>query len=490
MSESLAEEAVASARRRNRWLLPGLAVFTALLVVAGCWIAMAYIAPPGRIARNVFIEGIPVGGLTRDEALRTLTADWLPQLPDRVILRAGEDSWPFPPEVLGQTLLLDDALDSAMSIGHQQGVIPRLRSAWRIWRTGAHIDVKCMVDQQRLRECLIELAPQVDRMPRNADVEVIGERDVRITPGAVGRSLQLDASLSKLSVALTSPRVRIVDLVVETQEPAVKAQDLAHIETVLSSYTTKFNPSLRGRTANIRKAAGIINKTVLKPGDVFSLNDIVGARLAATGWRVAKIYQNGEIVDGIGGGICQVASTVYNAALLANLEILERHSHSLPVTYVPVSRDATVAYGQRDLKFRNSLSSPILLLASVGRNTLTVKIIGAEKDRYDVTLIVSGVGTIPHGVKEIPDPELDEGERKVETKGINGRTGTLTQVVKKDGQVIKRQVLHSDRYAPVKEVVRVGAKVIEPPDELPPTDLTSPSEPSRPAPTDARPTTP
>jgi len=126
----------------------------------------------------------------------------------------------------------------------------------------------------------------------------------------------------------------------------------------------------------------------------------------------------------------------------------------------------------------------------VGRNTITVKIIGAEKDRYDVTLIVSGVGTIPHGVKEIPDPELEEGERKVETKGINGRTGTLTQVVKKDGRVIKRQVLHSDRYAPVKEVVRVGAKAVQPPGELSPTDLTSSPEPSRPAPTDARPTTP
>jgi len=487
----VAEEAIAAPRRRNRWLIFGLTVSVVLLaVIAGYWIAVIRLIPPGRIARNVFIEGVPVGGLTRNEAFRTLINEWLSRLPDRVVLRAGEDSWSFSPEALGQVLLVDEALTSAMSVGHQQGIIPRLRSVWRIWRAGAHIDVKCTVDQRRLRECLLELAPQVDRMPRNADVDVVGERDVKIVPGVAGRRLKLDASLAKVSAALTSPRVRTVDLVVETQEPAIKAEDLAHLETVLSSYTTKFDPGLRGRTANLRKAAGMINKTVLKPGDVFSLNDIVGARLAATGWRIAKIYQNGEIVDGIGGGICQVASTVYNAALLANLEILERHSHSLPVTYVPVSRDATVAYGQRDLKFRNSLSSPILLLASVGRNTLTVKIIGAEKDRYDVTLIVSGVGTIPHGVKEIPDPELEEGERKVETKGINGRTGTLTQVVKKDGRIIKRQVLHSDRYAPVKEVVRVGAKAVQPPGELSPTDLTSSPEPSRPAPTDARPTTP
>jgi len=163
---------------------------------------------------------------------------------------------------------------------------------------------------------------------------------------------------------------------------------------------------------------------------------------------------------------------------------VERHNHSLVVKYVPPSRDATVMYPSADLKLKNSLTNSILILTSTGANTLTVRMLGARADRYDVDLLVSGVGSIPYSVKEIPDPTLPQGKRRVETPGQPGRTGTLTQVVKKDGVEVSRRVLHSDRYAPVTQVVRVGSKApqkpaVPPGEELepPPAGLGEPAAP-------------
>ncbi len=123
---------------------------------------------------------------------------------------------------------------------------------------------------------------------------------------------------------------------------------------MLGSFTTKYDGTNTARTTNLKLAASKINETILSPGEEFSYNAIVGERTIAAGYKEAKVYSNGQVVDGLGGGICQISTTLFNAALYANLEITEIHNHQFVPSYVGAGRDATVVYGSKDFKFKNS----------------------------------------------------------------------------------------------------------------------------------------
>lgn len=155
---------------------------------------------------------------------------------------------------------------------------------------------------------------------------------------------------------------------------------------VLGSKTTYYNSSVKGRTTNIRLATEAINGTVLQPGETFSLNGIVGRRTAAKGYQNAIIFQNGKQVEGLGGGVCQVSSTVYGAVLYADLKVTERSCHQFQVSYTPVSQDAAVYYGSQDFKFVNNTDNPIKIVASAGSGSLSVTIYGTKTSEKTVTL--------------------------------------------------------------------------------------------------------
>ena len=160
----------------------------------------------------------------------------------------------------------------------------------------------------------------------------------------------------------------------------------------LGSFSTAYVNNAN-RTTNLRLAASKINGTVIMPGETFSYNTIVGERTIAAGYRNAAIYENGQVVDGLGGGICQVSSTLYNSALYSNLEIVERTNHMFLTTYVGGGRDATVAYGSLDFKFKNNRDYPIKIGATVEGGYCTVAIYGLRKDNdYDVEIVTSKTG--------------------------------------------------------------------------------------------------
>jgi len=154
-----------------------------------------------------------------------------------------------------------------------------------------------------------------------------------------------------------------------------------------------------------------------------------------------------------------VSTTTYNAALLANMEMIERRPHSRPVHYCPTGRDATVVYGQTDMRFKNSLNHAILILGGGEGNRLWAKILGKAEDDYDVKLIRTGLSSRGYATREVPDPELEEGKREIETDGRNGlRVTLIREIYSKDGELIDRQTMHNDVYPAQTEIVRVGTK--------------------------------
>lgn len=192
----------------------------------------------------------------------------------------------------------------------------------------------------------------------------------------------------------------------------------------LSSFSTKYAASNTNRTTNLRLAANKINGTVIMPGETFSYNKVVGARTIAAGYKEAAIYVSGEVVDGLGGGICQITSTLYNAVVYANLEITQRTNHQFVPSYVTASRDATVVYGSIDFQFKNNRNYPIKLNCSVSGGVASFQIFGLKQENdYDVEI----------------------------SSYVTGRTSTAIyseayKILKKDGKVIDKQLLSKDTY--------------------------------------------
>ena len=179
----------------------------------------------------------------------------------------------------------------------------------------------------------------------------------------------------------------IIPLKVLKPKITVSKLESAAFPNKLGSFTTYYSASDVNRNANIALAAKSITSVVLMPGEVFSYNNLIGECSTRTGYKESTIYLNGELAKGVGGGICQVSTTLYNAVLRANLEIVQRRNHSLSVTYVPLGHDAMVSIGSQDFQFKNNRDYPIRVVATTGPTSITCQIMGlAEEKEYDVKL--------------------------------------------------------------------------------------------------------
>ncbi len=228
---------------------------------------------------------------------------------------------------------------------------------------------------------------------------------------------------------------------------------------LLGSYSTNFSTSNVNRSTNIRLATSKINGTVVMPGEVFSYNQTVGQRTSAAGFKSAAVYSNGEVTTGIGGGICQVSSTLYNSVLLSNLEIVERYNHGFDTGYVPAGRDATVSWGGPDFKFKNVRDYPIKIVASVSGGKILIEIYGLRSENdYEVEIQSYITQYIKYKTIEQKDPTLPKGQTKVIQNGSNGCKSVAYRILKKNGEVISKTLLSQDTYNPHNKIIAVGTK--------------------------------
>lgn len=230
----------------------------------------------------------------------------------------------------------------------------------------------------------------------------------------------------------------------------------------LAVFTTRYDASNVNRTTNLRLACEKINGAVILSGETFSYNKTLGERTIAAGYKEAAIYSAGQVVDGLGGGICQISSTLYNAVLMANLEIVERRNHQFVTSYLPAGRDATVVYGITDFQFKNTRKYPVRLTASVQNGIATIEVFGIKEDEeYTITFETRTVGTTPYSTKYIEDSSLEEGREVVTQNGANGLQ-TETYIVKNLDGKVTRELLSKDTYTPMQKIVRKGTKAVTP----------------------------
>ncbi len=404
-----------------------------------------------RVYPGVRIAGADLGNMTVDQARRRISLQAVDVTARQVVLKYAYESRKAVLAELGGQVDVSASAHAAFEYGRRGNLFHRLAQVLHARRRPVDLPVAYRFDRDTATRFLADTAKAIDREPENARPIIAGDT-ISIRPEKPGIRLNTDKSLARIARSVNSGE-REVQLVVETAEPKVAASDLHGIDGLVGSYSTPYNSWERDRSYNLRLACRAVDGTLLMPGEVFSYNKIVGPRDRKYGFRDAKMFVEGRIESGTGGGVCQVSTTVYNAALLAGLQIVTRSHHSRPVVYAPVGRDATVA-PTIDLKFRNNTDSPLYISAACGERTVSVNMYGRKEDGRQIEIVAVGHSTIgPKTVRRM-DGSVESGS-VVRSGGRSGHRVTIYRVVKEDGQEVSRELISRDYYAPETRVIAV-----------------------------------
>lgn len=271
--------------------------------------------------------------------------------------------------------------------------------------------------------------------------------------------LDFKISLEEAKNMLTNYQEEYV-IPLKTLYPNVATNDIGNeaFPDLLAKFSTSFTSSDYSRSTNISLAAAKLNGIVIMPGEVVSFNQTVGQRTKAAGFKEAPAYANGKVIQDVGGGVCQVSSTLYNAVLYANLEIVERTNHGFKPSYVKPGLDATVSWGGPDFKFKNNRNYPVRIVTDSSGKTLRISIFGLKSDNeYTVTLDAQYVGNVPYKTVYQKDSSLRSGQSRVISSGSNGcKTVSYRYLYDSNGNLVSSECLSRDTYNPHNKVVAVG----------------------------------
>ncbi len=438
-------------------------IIIAVIITSGIVSFVSVVAIAGksdRIFPGVTVKGIYLGNMTREEASQELK-EYSNSERDEVINAKFEGgSGGFRLADIGFQINTEATLDRALSIGRRGNIIEQWQERKNIVNTGIEIPVEFSLSKDKLREVLDSITKGVRVPPRDARLVVTPQDTIEIVESSSGRGIDLENAFDQVLGIVKdggSPQieVRIVEL-----KPAQTTGDVRNmmVNGEIARFTTSFDIKKTNRVYNIRVAASALDGQVIKAGEFFSFNKVVGPRSQEAGYKLAPTILNNEFIDSLGGGVCQVSTTLYNTLLQADLEVLQRSSHSLTIKYVPLGQDAAVAYGGKDLKFKNNLSSALIIKTSVSGNKLTVKLFGDTSLRKTVKIINSIIKEYPYKVVYKEDLTKPKGKQVVDQKGVKGYRVTSKMLIYQGNNLISKKSLPSSYYSPLDEIILVGTK--------------------------------
>lgn len=302
-----------------------------------------------------------------------------------------------------------------------------------------------------------KLFPSVVSSSKPAKVQVIGSR-LKLEAGTPGKEVDKDAFLKViLQSRLENHSQIVVPLKDSSSDLNLNDFDKMGLKEIVGQYTTTFPKDLENRTHNIKLASDSIDGTLLKPGEIFDFNKIVGETTYSTGYKDAAVFSNGQVVEGVGGGICQVSSTLYNAVLDNDLEVVERRNHGLPVSYVPLGRDATVAWGYLNFRFKNDTKHHLYVHSAITDDQLTVTLVGTKRD-VAVYIESEEVSRVKPPTRELYDSSLSSDERVVSQEGVYGYHTRTWKTIREGGHNLEKVLISEDYYKPLPRIILSGSK--------------------------------
>ena len=450
-----------------------------------------YISSSDKIITGIYIKGVEVAGLTKEQAIEKVTNEFNNVLPNNLTVIHGEYETQLNLDDLGANLNIEEAVNRAYNIGRDSNIFKNMGTIIKNLVAVSDLELNVTVNTEQCTSILNDISTKLPDTVVQSSYYVEGNKLI-ITRGKSGNVVDVTPSIENIKNKiqdLTYASSKI-ELVTVAKDPDAIDIDKIHNEIykepvnayyttnpyvvyphengvdfnisvdeakamlnevkdeyeiplkytapsvttnmigteafpdLLAKFSTNYNARDTDRTTNLRLAAEKINGTVLMPGETFSYNTVVGERTIAAGYKEAAMYQNGEVVDGLGGGICQISTTLYNAVLYSNLEIVERRNHQFVPSYAKAGRDATVVYGSIDFKFKNTRNYPVKILCTVSGGVAKCEI---------------------YGLKENPDYDVEITSRVTETTATSIKSETY-KTVRQNGQVISSERINKDTY--------------------------------------------
>ena len=470
-----------------------------------------------KIISGITIEGIEVSGLTKEEAKAKLETIYTEKKEKNIELKYGEFESELNPTLMEVSYDIENAVNEAYSLGRNQNIFVNNYNILGTLVGKREISVNMSLNEETTKQTIEDIGanlpgiliepshsieenkliitrgkegivvktedllkdihatentieiPVETRTPQNIDIDKIHSEVYKqaqdayytkdpftIYPEVEG--IDFDVEKAKEMIAAEVKDEYIIDLIITKPKITIDQIGTEAFPDQLSTFTTRYDASDKDRTTNLVLACQKLNGKVIMPGQTFSYNETLGPRTAAAGYKNAKIYESGQVVDGLGGGICQISSTLYNAALMSDMEIVERRNHQFVTSYVKAGRDATVVYGSTDFRFKNTRTYPVKIIASAKSGIATVSIFGIkEADReYTYTFKTETVSTIPFTTKYVEDSSLASGKEVVKQKGANGLVTKTYMTKLLNGKVVSTKLLSKDTYSAMQKIVHRG----------------------------------
>lgn len=409
---------------------------------------------------GVKVENIDLSGKNMDEAKKLIKGRYVDKLSSKeIIVKADEQQFSIDLSKLNGKYDLDKALKDAYAYGKDNNLFIKYVKISR----GKENIIKLPLayDKNKLKEFIKNIKEKVDTEPVNAKLVKEGN-GFSFKNEKCGKRLDekvLEESIVKDIVNCNDKEI-VVKAKINKIKPKISSEKLKPINAMVSSFSTNYGGiSSFNRGNNIEVATNSINGTILMPGESFSFNDTVGERTTERGYKSAGVIIGNKVDSGLGGGICQVSSTLYNAILLANIKATERTHHTLPSSYVPLGRDATVDWGNIDYKFKNTLPYPIYIEGYASGGTLGFNIYSnssLKSKTYDIYNEV--YERIPATCTKVNDDSLPAGQEEVTQGAYEGLKVRVYENCYENGKLVSNQLISDDFYRPVEGIIKVGTK--------------------------------
>lgn len=414
------------------------------------------------IEDGIYIGNVDVGGMTESQA-ESAVEEYVQGLLNTTFTLKGETGTiEMTAKDMGVTADADAAVQEAAAVGHAGSLINRYKVLQDLKKEKLVLDMHLSVDKQATAQKIYEDADElavgaVDNSLKRVDGKF------QFVEGKEGMEVDVVNSVYAINDFLAEGwdgKSNEIELVTKTVEPQGSEEELAQITDLIGSFSTSFATSSPGRAKNVTTGVSKVDGAILYPGDEFDLAKTVSPFTQENGYELAGSYQNGTVVESFGGGICQVATTLYNAVIRAELEITMRFNHSMLVHYVQPSMDAAIAGDYKDLKFKNNQDTPVYIEGYCSGGVIYFNIYGKETrpSNREISFESETVSQVEPKVQFTLDASRTAGSWAVTQSGSNGCIAQLWKIVKVDGKQQSRDLFNKSSYQAQPQIITIGTK--------------------------------
>jgi Uncharacterized vancomycin resistance protein len=441
---------------KNKKVLYGISAFLIVFIFFGIYSVML-------LKSKVFYKGISVGNvslaaLSQDEAVKKVTEY------SGNINESGAVSFSYNGQIyyfnvknISFSYQNEKTVKDAFQIGRTGNILGRLFEIRKIRSNGENVTLQYSYDRVKLVKMLTQLQAKIN-VPEKGARMYYKNGKFSLQNEVAGLKLNIEKTIEQFDKCVYEGDFDEIPIVVEEVLPTALVENIQSIDAVISTATTSFSTGDVNRSYNIKHAAETLDGMVIMPGETFSMNSALGPRTIENGYRDAKVILADELVDGPGGGVCQVTTTLYVAVLKAMLNVTERMHHSFTLGYVPPGQDATIADGYIDFKFTNDKDYPVCINAEVSGGNINIRILSKKMNQYTVKLRSEILEvTDPEPEEMIKDKTLEPGQIQVVKEAKQGkRVQVFREIYDKNGVLIEKTKVTDDIYRPIRGQIRIN----------------------------------